>query len=165
MKNIVLLVSLLIVSFAQAQTTISRQVIGSTGGSFANATIDVNYSVGEAVITTATSGSIILTQGFQQPDFGVGALSEVDLTNSITVYPNPTSGVLNILLSENVAKNGTVLVDVYNLQGKLVFHGEEFANSTSGILQLDLASLHTGQYLILFTDSDGALSREKFVKN
>ncbi|MFT5859586.1 MAG: hypothetical protein ACI865_001689 [Flavobacteriaceae bacterium] len=165
MKNLSLFISLFLVSSLQAQTTISRQLIGSTGGSFANATIDVNYSAGEAVITTVSSGSRILTQGFQQPDFGVGALSEVDLSNNITVFPNPTNGELNILLSDQIAKNGTVLVDVYNLQGRLVFHGEEFASSTSGIIQLDLASLNTGQYLIRFTDSDGALSRAKFVKH
>ena len=165
MKNIVLLVSLLIVSFAQAQTTISRQLIGSTGGSFANATIDVNYSAGEAVITTATSGSIILTQGFQQPSFGVGAIDELDLSNNITVYPNPTSGVLNILLSENVAKNGTVEVRIYSLQGQLVFQGKENANASSGSMQLDLNSLKVGQYLIHFTDAEGTMSRAKFVKH
>ena len=164
MKSILLFVSLLTVLFSQAQTTISRQIIGSTGGSFNNATIDVNYSVGEAVITTVTSGPIILTQGFQQTDIGLAAINEIEISHEITVYPNPTGGVLNIAFSENVAKNGTVNVRIYDLQGKLVFQGIENANASSGGMQLDLSSLHLGQYLVHFTDAEGRISRAKFVK-
>lgn len=52
-----------------AQTTISQQVIGSTGSYQVGANITLSSTVGEAAVQTLFSTSMILTQGFQQPNF------------------------------------------------------------------------------------------------
>jgi len=52
-----------------AQTTISHQVIGSTGSYQVGASMTLSSTVGEAVVQTLFSTSMILTQGFQQPNF------------------------------------------------------------------------------------------------
>lgn len=68
MKRITILILLFTLSnFLLAQVTISRQVIGSTGGTSTGSTIMLTSTVGEANIQTLFSvGNIILTQGFQQ---------------------------------------------------------------------------------------------------
>ncbi len=57
---------LLISSNAFSQVSISRQVIGSTGGTASGSSIMVTSTVGETNIQTLFSVSNILTQGFQQ---------------------------------------------------------------------------------------------------
>ncbi|MBX2958903.1 MAG: hypothetical protein KF732_03005 [Flavobacteriales bacterium] len=52
---------------ANAQTTISRQVIGSTGGYQVGTTMSISSTVGEPVVQTLFSVNQILTQGFQPP--------------------------------------------------------------------------------------------------
>ena len=161
------LVTIALIGFAfgaSAQTTITRQVIGSAGGSFSNASIDVNYTAGEAVIETLSGGSRVLTQGFQQAVVGIGSLDELVVNNDITLYPNPTQGELNVQFSENAVKYGTLSVRVYDLQGKLVFADDETVLSgQNGVLQLDLSGLNTGHYHIHIKDSEGGVSHSRFV--
>jgi hypothetical protein len=65
MKKKLYFLSLLIGMSLQAQS-IERQVIGSSGTSFSNASVQLDFTVGELVVSTLTDGSTILTQGFHQ---------------------------------------------------------------------------------------------------
>lgn len=47
--------------------SLSPQVIASSGGYYSNAAGSLSFTVGETVTQTYTSGSNMLTQGFQQP--------------------------------------------------------------------------------------------------
>lgn len=58
------------VALSQAQS-LERQVIGSSGTSFSNATAQVDFTVGELVVTTITDGTTELTQGFQQTNLSL----------------------------------------------------------------------------------------------
>ncbi len=73
----------------QAQVTLERSVIGSAG--YASPTM--SFTMGEVVTTTTTAGSIVLTQGFQQPDtvLRVGISNVVNTTLDIQLYPNPAN--------------------------------------------------------------------------
>lgn len=51
---------------SNAQTTISRQVIGSTGSFHTGTSMTISSTVGEAAVQTLFSVNNILTQGFQQ---------------------------------------------------------------------------------------------------
>jgi len=68
MKKLLFIFMLLTLG-ATAQTTISNQVIGSTGSYQVGANMTLSSTVGEAVVQTLFSTSRILTQGFQQPNF------------------------------------------------------------------------------------------------
>lgn len=72
-KLVIILV--FIASTAIGQTHTEREVIGSSGGNSQTSTVDVSYSIGETVVTTGTSSSISLTQGFEQPIDFVGTVS------------------------------------------------------------------------------------------
>ena len=63
-----LLVILTLTNISIAQTTISRQVIGSTGSYSVGSTITLSSTVGEPAVQTLFSVNNILTEGFQQPE-------------------------------------------------------------------------------------------------
>jgi len=67
MKTLIILIfCLLSASFLYSQS-ISQNVIATSGDYFENANASVSLTMGELVTETFSNGSIILTQGFQQP--------------------------------------------------------------------------------------------------
>lgn len=164
MKKGLLIASVFVTTLSYAQT-VDLQVIGSLGGSYADANIDVNYTAGEAVIETVASGSIVLTQGFHQPDYGLNALEEQVIDNNISLYPNPTRDELNIAFTNNAKNYGTIEVMVVDLQGKQVYSEEvTLIPGANDIIQLDCGSLKSGQYLLSIRSADGQISRAKFTR-
>lgn len=66
-----------------AQIQKEREVISSTGGEAQNSSIKLSFTVGETVVPTATSNSVILTQGFEQFIDSTGLISfEISVQNA-----------------------------------------------------------------------------------
>lgn len=80
---------------------------------------------------------------YQPQDTGVG-ISEVSVLNTVKVYPNPTSAVLN-LQSQVVLTNYTL----FDLQGRAVKQGSLTTN------QIDLSGLESGVYVLGVRGVDG----------
>lgn len=165
MKSLITLIAILFFYQLSAQVTIERQLIGTTGGSFVSGTIDMNFSVGEAVVTTETSGSIILTQGFQQADENAVGLNELTEGFGINLYPNPFTSTVIVEFTDDSSKNGELSFKVYDNQGKLVYQqDEELNNGYGNKIQLDLTHLVTGHYIVFITDASGKTSRRTISK-
>lgn len=110
------------VSFGQVQ--ISRQVIGSTGGDAAGSNITISFTVGETVIQTI-SNSMILTQGFQQPDGGE------DLGDSLIFYSGITpngDGVNDVWIIDNIKLFPENTVQIFNRWGNEVYYETDYDN-------------------------------------
>jgi type IX secretion system substrate protein len=75
--------------------------------------------------------------------------------NSISIYPNPTSGIFNVEFSQDT-ENTTV--EVLNLMGKVIFN----ENVTTSKLTLDLSNEAKGIYLVKIT-TNGNTTIEKVV--
>lgn len=75
-------------------------------------------------------------------------------TSELVIYPNPTNGILNVLV-----ESGT-LVSVFDSNGKLVL--EQTASDED--LILDLSAFENGIYFFQ-TISDGLVSTQKVIKN
>jgi len=90
-------------------------------------------------------------------DLGVyefdAALSNSSFTsfNEFTVYPNPTSGILNINLDEEIEK-----IDIYSLLGRKV--------ETSINTQMDISNLANGIYLLSIETKNGKIGTKRIVK-
>jgi len=143
-KNItmkrLLLCSFLIAGF----TACSQSVIQSVNsGSIISPTSAV--SIGEIVVvpqnqTQSSSGIIgILTQTQLE-------VPELELSDKITVYPNPTTSVVYF---QTEADLGNEKISVFNLSGQLVSQKQITADNA-----LDLSELSTGIYLIQFTNKN-----------
>lgn len=86
-------------------------------------------------------------------DISTGVQSHISDLTSIVAYPNPTTGILEVMLPKN---NGTV--KVYNMIG------EEVANTstTSNMMKVDLSKQSNGVYFAKIT-SNGVVTTEKII--
>lgn len=88
-------------------------------------------------------------------EFGSTPLGVSDFETSldkIQLYPNPTSGILNIQMKSPL-KNATV----FNIKGQKIIE--------SSTIQLNVSNLSSGMYVIKIEDENGLVSTKQFVKN
>ncbi|MDP4686934.1 MAG: T9SS type A sorting domain-containing protein, partial [Salibacteraceae bacterium] len=89
--------------------------------------------------------------------YGLVGTEEIVNSNDLIVYPNPTSGILNLSSTENIQK-----VNVYDLKGSLIL---ERNASQLNAQTLDVSSLKSGVYVIELVDQTGSKLRNEFVVN
>ena len=92
----------------------AQEVVATAGSTFGNSSGRISYTIGEGVAQTFTKGDKTLTQGFHQPSITVKMLCKLkDPDYSVSVFPNPTSDVLNIKVNmENASGLKYLLLDV-----------------------------------------------------
>ena len=132
-----------LIGFGQVTTP---SVVSSSGDSYSNGNIIMDFTLGEIVIETFSNTANILTQGFHQGDLKV-TTSVVNLDIKTKVYPNPTTNFLIIELEKNV--NAELLV--YDVNGKLVIK-DKLNNEQQK--QLDFSFLGQGNYLLNINIAD-----------
>ena len=116
-KIITLIILVAIYNTTKAQIVAVRQVVSSTGKDTLIGTTNWAYTIGEPVVETYTAGSLILTQGFHQPD-GYSITPFIPLINNLVIYPNP--GRPNSTLSFYLkADKPSLNILIYDVQGKL----------------------------------------------
>jgi Secretion system C-terminal sorting domain len=81
--------------------------------------------------------------------------------NKAIVFPNVTSGKLNISSSE-IIPNKIVTLSIYNQQGKLCYATKQNGNS---FISLDVANLSSGMYILTVSQEGVLICNEKFIKN
>ena len=108
------------------------------------ATAAIYFDYNEPIITNTALNTIF------QPD-GVNELSG---DFSLSVYPNPSSGLFNLKLPTEAGK--VELITVYDLSGREVF------TQSSGIMSVDLSAITSGQYL-LTAQTETGLYRQKLL--
>jgi hypothetical protein len=74
------------------------------------------------------------------------AIQDTDPFKSFVLYPNPSSGLFNIALDNNLF--GKLLVKIYNQDGKRVFDKEFDKSDEEFLQQIDLGRQNIGIYLI-----------------
>ena len=155
MKKIIsiIIVALPVLLFAQSA---ERQVIGSSGGFTSTATVQASSTVGEAVITTGTSATVILTQGFQQADEGTVGIVDIKTGLSINAYPNPSKGL--VMLQINAPNNMDLNVQVFDVSGKLTsIPVQKLQVNGSSTQELNFSALAAGNYYIGLSNNEGTL--------
>jgi hypothetical protein len=79
------------------------------------------------------------------------------LSENITIYPNPTSNFITISTKENSISS----INIYNILGKEIL---KVNTIISNQLEVNLTDLSSGIYLIKVTDSNGKSTLKKVVK-
>ena len=87
--------------------------------------------------TTLFSGSVFGDSESNEFSYEVSADVEESLGHSASIYPNPTSGLVNIM------SEGEQTVIIYNMMGQVVFEGV-----CDGALQIDMKPFGTGIYAV-----------------
>jgi hypothetical protein len=110
-----------------------------------------SYVTGNNVCPNDTAGVLVNVQA------GCNWLGLEELTGTnVTLYPNPTTGNLNVTLSEIETINAIV----YNAQGKLILTVNNLKNGST----IDLSSVETGVYMV-HLNTENASMIQRVVKN
>lgn len=73
---------------------------------------------------------------------------------AVLIYPNPTSGILNVQTKNNLD------ITIFDLTGKQVFNTTNVSNGN----QIDLSALHTGLYLVKMNDGINNSTQKLIIK-
>lgn len=116
-------------------------------GTIIENTAEIYFDFNEAIITNTTVNTIV------EKSTGI---KDVDVSNEVNVYPNPSNGLLNISLENN---NDLELIEVFDVLGKLIFSASDLSE-TAAIVNLQNTS--AGMYLIKVSTKNG-LASERIV--
>lgn len=148
-------------AFSQA-ITIDRQVIGNTGFSVVNGAIVYQYTVGEAAIATLAQGTMLLTQGFQQPEFtALQYVPQIPYITDFIVFPNPASDYTKVRF--NLFVPGNVVMLLVNNAGQIVL--SKTLSAEEGLFEytIPLQSYASGIYYVVISIGPSRKYTEKLI--
>ena len=131
--------------FVVGQIT-SPSLISSSGDSYSNSNVNMDFSIGEVVIETYQNNEI-LTQGFHQGVLKVVHTGVSELDFATKVYPNPTTNIVIVELEKDIT--GEILI--YDINGKLMI-SDKLDNER--IKQFDFSKFSQGSYLLHININD-----------
>jgi hypothetical protein len=137
----------------QATSTADGEGTG-TGG-------NVSYTVGQVAYTTDKGNEGIVSQGVQQP-YEISVISSIEeqfVALDLSVYPNPTSNYLKLIV-ENYTF-GNLTCQLYDADGKLLVNKKLEGQETT--IQMD--ELASAVYFLKVTDNDMEIKTFKIIKN
>lgn len=159
--KLILSISLVFVMTCSLSAQQSQQyVIGAQGGSAKSDAIQLEWTLGEPAIQTVATPNGMLTEGFHQPVLTVEKVNEGTIIPSANVapsllsarvFPNPTSGMLNVKLEGNLAQK--VQLVLYDITGQPLQQRSMFDTDA---LDLDLSALPSGVYNLRLRTDDGS---------
>lgn len=90
------------------------------------------------------------TQPYLLPVLGVGLGELADAQNSITIYPNPTKGVINLTLDNNLRISEIILYDITGRIAKIYNAAQR---------KLDIKDFASGQYFLKLKTEKGVITK------
>lgn len=153
MKKILLIVMICMFGSYMYGQEVSSSVIATAGESVEAGDVSLSWTLGEiAIETLEKDGGVTLTQGFQQGYFEITSIGEpLSDEFQLNVYPNPASEFIWVDLKTSKIKSA--LVEIYNMEGKLVYNNKwEFVNGPNKIM---INKLSSSQYILRVSDSSG----------
>jgi hypothetical protein len=149
--RLILLVILLSNNFLYSQE-LHHQMLSAQGKStvLANGTY-VSQTIGQqSVIGNYTREGKTYGQGFQQSMWGNYIKGNAANTITTTTYPNPFVDVVNFEFSQAITDK--ILVELFDVRGRLVFSTSQQAEGT--LLTVNLPNLAASNYLVHLTTSN-----------
>jgi hypothetical protein len=162
-KQIILSFAFALPLAASAQSA-DRQVIGASGGSYSGTTLQADYTTGEVVTISGSSGTFSVHQGFQQNEANTSEIKEHKVMVNYTLFPNPAQDLVTLSLS--VQNSIELKISLTNSIGQVIFadYKSEKIN-TSYKREISLNSLASGVYFVnLFDNKNALLHSIKFIK-
>jgi Secretion system C-terminal sorting domain/PKD domain len=111
------------------------------------------------LIVTGICGSDTMTQVVTITQVG---LQDIDLSNTLEVYPNPNDGVFTIAFELSSAK--TVQIEVLDVQGRKVVE-QRLESVLVHREQLDLSGSESGIYVLRIITTDGVATQKIVVRH
>ena len=135
---------------------------------YVNGDIDTTFEVGTPISQLLTFNFQLLTQ------YGCDSTITLHLTittgvnewgnGQFTLYPNPTSGIVNVRLDGNDALWNAGEIQVFDMYGRLLQTVETRHGTSLQTTQIDLSSYTPGVYLIKWVGDGRVIGVKKVVK-
>ncbi len=123
---------------------IKQEVIASAGGYNLKGDISLCWTLGETIIETFASGSLVLTHGFQQKLIVTTVKENLSSSLNVVLYPNPAGDLINIQFDPATDTETDIMLA--DLQGKIL-KSDKIGIATS-IAGFNLQDLPAGIYFI-----------------
>lgn len=148
--------SLILVLILGCFAVTAQEVVSTQGDSYSNASASIDFTIGEVITNTGTDGTNDITQGFHQTSWNFVGLEDFAPNFEATIFPNPTSDVLNI--KTNAFEN--VTYTLYDAQGKLVMQDVLSAEQTT----IQVSQLAPGSYSLSLNNQTQNLKTFNLIK-
>ena len=139
-----------------ASYLLSQEAVVIQGDNYSNPNANINFSIGEVVISTVSDGNYYLTQGFHQTNWNFVGFEDLVPTYEVKVYPNPSSEFLYI----NTKDFNGVSYFFYDSMGKLILQNS--LSSTEDAV--NVSQLSTGTYYLVLADKNQKLKSFQLIK-
>ncbi|PCH66639.1 MAG: hypothetical protein COC01_07540 [Bacteroidetes bacterium] len=93
---------------------------------------------------------------------GIDEYSQGLTDNDLLIYPNPTSGNINIQL--NLDQKQNIVISVYSVIGELLYSEKHENKSGKFNKQLDVSALSDGMYLVLLQTGEKMIARKLIIQ-
>ena len=158
MKRLFLIVSLCIALFSANAQMASPELVSSSGDSFNNTSYQLDWSIGECVTATHSSGDYVLTQGLHQNSYVITSVEDLATDLNISVYPNPTTDLINLTSLQNLSG---LAVTVTDINGKVL----QQAEVTNEVKELNFSNYANGIYFLTVKQENKLIKSFKIIKN
>ncbi len=131
-----------------AKNALAQQTLNASGQSVNVHGMTFDYSIGEmTLVHSASSPSLIITQGLLQPVYGGKGNTINSNADVIRVYPNPTTN--EVFVDFTMPVDGFYTLQLYDALGKVL--DKQNGAFTIGInkVRISLASFASGSYYLL----------------
>lgn len=154
LKYCILIILVNITGIIYAQTTIPI-----SGGDLQNENGSISYSIGQIFNHCIDCQTYSITEGIQQA-YEVLIIYEIEKTNiELTVYPNPTSKILNLKVTSQNIEN--MSYHFFDISGKLLIN-KKINDYTTPI---DLGNYGSSIYLLKVFQNNKKIKVLKIIKN
>jgi len=151
MRKAILTLLMIVGSLCIRAQGIGPSTLNASGGSGSIGSHEFDWSVGEiSLVSTFTSGSVIVTQGVLQPfDAWPVEIEHTALLKQLKVFPNPAESVVNIAYTAQT--EGVIAYLLMDMTGKEFQSGTILFKSGGANKQLNITSLPCASYMLEIT--------------
>jgi hypothetical protein len=140
-------------------TTKAQEVIAVTGGTIQTESVKIDFTIGETLTETLSSGEYILSQGMHQGIYTITSLEELsEPAYIITLSPNPVYD--NLTLSINNVVREKIFIILYDINGNLLLKIDATGNETN----FSLTDYTPGTYLLKVMSNNQIIKVFQIVK-
>ncbi len=132
---------------SRAQWVMVRQVIATTGSSGIVGGIHFDYTIGEPAISSFPAGSMLLTQGFQQPDVLPPLLPGRNPVLDFSLFPNPALTTFKIQF--NLLTHASVSFMILNTSGQVILQDHRSFAPGKVVIPTSVDKLAAGIYTVM----------------
>lgn len=138
----------------------AQETINTSGSDASGSGGVVTYSVGQAVYVTNTSSSGSVAQGVQQP-FEISVvlgIDEVHINLSLTAYPNPTTDMLTLEISD--FNSESLNYQFYDINGRVIDAKEITSEKTN----IETSNIAPAIYFLKIAQKSNIIKIFKIIK-